>query len=534
MTAQVAAAGQPARSAAGGHNPWLIAIVVSIATFMEVLDITIATVALRHIAGALAASLDQSTWILTSYLVANAIIVPISGWLAAVIGRKRFYMLCVATFTASSLLCGLATSLQALIFFRILQGLGGGGMAPSEQAILADTFPPEKRGQGFAAYGVAVVVAPTVGPTLGGWITDHFSWHWIYFINVPMGLLSLFLVGWLVSEPAATRHERQRLLEDGLKVDYLGFALVALGLGCLEVVLDEGQRNDWFSSRFIVVFAAVSALSLAALVLWEASRKAPIVDVRLIGQRQFGTCFLMMLLIGGILVGTTQIVPQLLQTMFGYTATLAGMALSPGGMVMFVLMPVAGFLTTKVQPKYLVVIGLVLMAYAMWYPTGLTDDITFGYAAWLRVLMALGLPFLFLPLTTASYSGLPPNKTNQAAALFNVARNLGGSIGIALSQTLLQQHQQVHQAMLVANAVPSDVQYQQTLSRATAYFAAQGSAPALAAQQAIAWVGNVIARQSLLLSFIDVCWGFTAIAVLAIPLAFLLRRVKLGQMPVAH
>jgi len=534
MTTAEAISAQPSHSAAGDHNPLLIAIVVSIATFMEVLDITIANVALRHIAGSLSASYDQSTWILTSYLVANAVVLPMSGWLATVIGRKRFYMGCVAVFTLASFLCGIAWSLPSLIAFRVLQGLGGGGLASSEQAILADAFPPEKRGQAFAAYGVAVVVAPTIGPTLGGWITDNASWHWVFFINVPMGLLSLVLVSWLVSEPAAAEAERRELLANGLRIDFLGMALVALGLGALEVVLDEGQRHDWFSSTFITSFALLSFASLVSLVMWELRHEHPVVDVRLLIRRQFGTCFLVMLVVGAILVGTTQLLPQLLQTEFGYTATLAGMALSPSGLVMFCLMPVAGILTGKVQPKYLIAAGMALVAHAMWVPTGLNGNITFGYAVWLRVLLALGLPFLFLPLTIASYAGLPPQMTNQASALFNVARNLGGSFGVSLSQTLLQQREQFHHARFVEHVAPSDPGYQHTVDMLTSYFASRGSDTVAAAHQALGWIAQTIDRQATLIAFIDVSWAFMILALVAIPLAFVLRPVELGKQPMEH
>jgi len=391
----------PERSAAGGHNPYLIAFVVSIATFMEVLDATIANVALRHIAGGLAVGIDESTYIVTSYLVANAIVLSISGWLSTVIGRKRFYMICVAVFSAASLLCGFAWSLQALVLFRILQGLGGGGMATSEQAILADSFPPEKRGQAFAIYGIAVVVAPVVGPTLGGWIADTYSWHWVFLINVPMGLLSLFLVGSLVSEPSGAEQERARLLKDGLRVDYVGFVLVAIGLGALEFVLDEGQRKDWFESNLILGFALASAFCLIALIPWELTRKDPIVDIRLLGRRQFGACFLLMLGTGAIVIATTQILPQLLQTELNYTATLAGLALSPGGVVTMIMMPIVGKLIGLVQPKYLLIAGASIAAIAMWHLTGLTGDISYNYAALSRIYLAFGLPLLFLPVTTA-------------------------------------------------------------------------------------------------------------------------------------
>ncbi|MCK1737971.1 DHA2 family efflux MFS transporter permease subunit [Bradyrhizobium sp. 138] len=517
----------PERSAAGGHNPYLIAFVVSIATFMEVLDTTIANVALRHIAGSLAVGIDESTYVITSYLVANAIVLSISGWLATVIGRKRFYMMCVATFSIASLLCGFAWNLQSLVLFRILQGLGGGGMATSEQAILADSFPPHKRGQAFAIYGVAVVVAPVIGPTLGGWITDTYSWHWVFLINVPMGLLSLLLVGTLVKEPSGAEEERERLLSRGLRVDYIGFLLVAIGLGSLEFVLDEGQRNDWFGSNMIVVFAVLAAVCLLALIPWELSREDPIIDLRLLGRRQFAACFLVMLGTGAVLISTTQLLPQLLQTELNYTAMLAGLALSPGGIATLVLMPVVGRLVSTVQPKYLIMFGAAIVAFSMWHLTGLTGGITYGYAALSRIFLALGLPFLFLPVTTASYDGVPPDKTNQASALINVARNIGGSMGVALAQTVLAQRQQFHQSRLIEHAAPSDLGYQQTIDAMTRYFQAQGSNASDAASQALAWVGRTLQQQVDLLAYIDVFWTLAIIAVLMIPTAAVLRSIDL-------
>ena len=524
----------PERSAAGGHNPYLIAFVVSIATFMEVLDTTIANVALRHIAGGLAVGIDESTYVITSYLVANAIVLSISGWLSTVIGRKRFYMMCVAIFTVSSLLCGFAWNLQALVLFRILQGLGGGGMATSEQAILADSFPPHKRGQAFAIYGVAVVVAPVVGPTLGGWITDTYTWHWVFLINVPMGLLSLFLVGTLVKEPSGAEEEREKLLSKGLRVDYVGFLLVAIGLGSLEYVLDEGQRSDWFGSNMIVFFAVISAVSLLALIPWELTREDPIVDLRLLGRRQFAACFLVMLATGAVLISTTQLLPQLLQSDLNYTAMLAGLALSPGGIATLVLMPVVGRLVSSVQPKYLIMLGATIVAFSMWHLTGLTGDITYGYAAMSRIFLALGLPFLFLPVTTASYDGVPPDKTNQASALINVARNIGGSMGVALAQTILAQRQQFHQSRLIEHAAPSDLGYQQTIETMTRFFQAQGSNASDAASQAVAWVGRTLQHQVDLLAYIDVFWTLAIIAVLMIPTAAVLRPIKLGAPARGH
>lgn len=524
----------PERSAAGGHNPYLIAFVVSIATFMEVLDTTIANVALRHIAGGLAVGLDESTYVITSYLVANAVVLSISGWLSTVLGRKRFYMMCVATFTVASLLCGFAWNLQALVLFRILQGLGGGGMATSEQAILADSFPPQKRGQAFAIYGVAVVVAPVVGPTLGGWITDTYSWHWVFLINVPMGLLSLLLVGTLVKEPSSAEEERAELLSKGLRVDYVGFILIAVGLGALEFVLDEGQRNDWFGSNMILSFALLAAFCLLALIPWELSRDDPIVDIRLLGTRQFGACAVVMLGTFAVLISTTQLLPQLLQTEVGYTAMLAGLALSPGGIATMMLMPVAGRLVSVVQPKYLIMFGAAVAALSMWHMTGLTGDISYGYAALARIYLAIGLPFLFLPVTTASYDGVPPEKTNQASALINVARNIGGSIGVAVAQTLLAQRQQFHQSRLIEHAAPSDLGYQQTIDAMTRYFQAQGSNASDAASQAVAWVGKTLQQQVDFLAYIDVFWTLAIIAALLIPIAATLRSIDLGAPARGH
>ncbi len=524
----------PERSAAGGHNPYLIAFVVSIATFMEVLDTTIANVALRYIAGGLAVGLDESTYIITSYLVANAIVLSISGWLSTVIGRKRFYMICVATFAFASLLCGLAWSLQALVLFRILQGLGGGGMATSEQAILADTFPPEKRGQAFAIYGIAVVVAPVVGPTLGGWISDTYSWHWVFLINVPMGLISLFLVGTLVSEPSGAEKEREELLRNGLRVDYIGFVLVAIGLGSLEFVLDEGQRNDWFGSNMVLGFALTSAFCLIALVIWELIHDDPIVDIRLLGQRQFGCCFLLMLGTGAIVIATTQILPQFLQTELNYTAMLAGLVLSPGGLVTMIMMPITGILIGMVQPKYLIMTGAAIAGLSMWHLTGLTSDISYGYAALARIYLAVGLPLLFLPITTVSYDGVPREKTNQASALINVARNLGGSMGVALAQTLLAQRQQFHQSRLIEHISPSEVGYQQTIDAMTRFFEAQGSNAVDAAGQAIAWVGQTLQHQVDLLAYIDVFWSLAMIGFVMIPLALMLRPIDASSRAQGH
>lgn len=528
MSADVTPGWDPRRSAAGDRNPWLIATVVSIATFMQVLDTSIANVALRQIAGSLAAGASEATWIVTTYLVTSAVIIPISGWLSDVIGRKRYYMLCVALFTLASLLCGLAPNLQMLILFRVLQGLGGGGMAPSEQAIIADSFPPSRRSAAFALYGIAVIVAPTVGPTLGGYITDNYSWHWIFFINVPIGIASLLLVQWLVDEPELLRRERAERLSGGLRIDWMGFFLAAQFLGCLEIVLDKGQEDDWFSSGFIVTFAVLSAIGFLLFVPWELSRDDPIVDVRLMLQRQFGTAFLVMMGVGAVLFGSTQLLPQLLQGSFGYTAMISGLALMPGGIAMLTIMPVAGRLGGSIQPKYLMTAGLVMIAIGMWHSTNIEPDASFSHFAWMRVLQVMGLPFLFVPITTVAYSDLRPESTGQASSLINVARNLGGSIGVSLANTLLAQRAQFHQSRLVEATIPSSGNYQRVIGQVTNFFVGQGSSLIDAQRRAVGWVGQTILSQSVLLSYIDVFWAFTAFALLLVPMALILRRIDLS------
>lgn len=490
---------------------------------MTVLDTSIANVALLHIAGSLGTSVTDATWILTSYLVANAVILPISGWLSAVIGRKRFYMASVGLFSLASLFCGFAPSLPLLIAARALQGIGGGGMAPSEQSMLADSFPPSKRSQAFAVYGVAVIVAPAVGPTLGGYITDNVSWHWIFFINVPIGLLSMLLVSIFVDEPKVLEDERRALWRHGLKVDWIGFVLVALWLGFLEIVLDKGQENDWFNSNAIVLAAMISGLAFLAFVPWELSRKDPIVDVRLVGRRQFGTSFFVMLAVGAMLFSTTQYTPQLLQEQFGYTATWAGLALMPGGVASLIAMITAGRLSQSLAPSVMMAGGLIGIAAGLYGFTHLSPGADFWWFAWARAFQMAALPFLFLTITTYSYVGLPPDKTGQASALINVARNLGGSIGVSLSQTLLERREQFHQSRLVEHVSSSSRAYQETLRSAQAYFIQHGFSAADAQRKAIALIGQTVSTQAALLSYIDVFAALAAFALLLAPAAFLLR-----------
>src|SRR6516162_195557 len=341
----------------GSINPWVIAVTVTLATFMEVLDTSIANVALPHIAGSLSAGADESTWVLTSYLVSNAIVLPLSGWFSGLLGRKRFYMACVALFTLSSFLCGLAPSLGVLVLFRILQGAGGGGLQPSEQAILTDTFPMEKRGMAFAVYGVAVVVAPTIGPWLGGWITDNFSWRWIFYVNIPVGIFSLLLTSLLVSDPP---YMKKANLRAGFRIDYIGIGLISLGLGSMQIILDKGQRDDWFASNFIVAFFALMLVGIVAGIVWEWREKEPVVDLKMLKDRNFAIATLAMFFLGFVLYASTVLIPQLLQQLMGYTAQLAGMALSPGGAVIMCMMPIVGILVSKMDTRILIAFGCVV------------------------------------------------------------------------------------------------------------------------------------------------------------------------------
>jgi MFS transporter, DHA2 family, multidrug resistance protein len=528
MNDQRSYSGPESRSAAGDRSPWLIAVVVSIATFMVVLDTAIANVSLRYIGGSLAISVDESTWVVTTYLIANAVVLPVSGWLSNVIGRKRFYMLCVAIFTVASLLCGFASSLWSLILFRILQGLGGGGMPTSEQAMLADTFSPRQRPQAFALYGIAVIVAPTVGPTIGGWITDNYSWHWIFFINVPIGIISLILVQWLVVEPEVLKRERREYLARGFKIDWQGFVLIALTFGSLEVVLDRGQIEDWFHSTYIITFATISVCAFIFFIPWELTHNDPIVDIRLLCRRQFGMSFVVMMAVGAILFGSNQITPQLMQTNFPYTAMLSGLAVMPGGLVMMFMMPVAGLMIPYMQPKYWMAIGLSAIAMSMWYSTSLAPDASFSYFAWVRIFQVVGLPFMFIPINSVAYDGLPAQKTSEGSALMNVARNLGGSFGVSLANVELLQRSQFHQARLTESVIPSSPEYQSTLKHIMQYFTQVGP-PADARGEAIGYIGHMISGQATLMAYIDIFYTWAIFAVLLIPIVLLLiRRVAPG------
>jgi DHA2 family multidrug resistance protein len=429
----------------------LIAIVATLATFMEVLDTSIANVSLPHIAGNLGASVNDSTWVLTSYLVANAIVLPATAFLTAVLGRKRYYLLSVAVFTVSSLLCGVAPNLESLVLFRLLQGLGGGGLQPLTQAILVDTFPVRLRGMGMAVYGMTVVVAPVIGPTLGGWITDNYSWRWVFLINVPVGIAALTMNARFLSDPPFLR---RRLGADRWRGDFFGLGFLAVGLGSLQLALDLGEREDWFSSNWITAAAVTAVVALVGGVVWSLRRRDPMVDLRVLKDRNLALACLHMLVFGGVLYGTTALLPLLLQTQFDYTAMQSGMALSPGGIVVAVLMPLVGFMVTRVDPRWMIVLGVVVISASLLQMAGFSPQVDFRTVVLARMLQGFGLAFIFVPINTIAYANVAAIERNAASSLVNIARNIGGSIGIGLISTFVARGSQHHRAVMVEHASP--------------------------------------------------------------------------------
>ncbi len=502
-------------------NPWLIAVVVALAAFMEVLDTSIANVALPHMAGDLGASNDESTWVLTSYLVSNAIVLPLSGWLAGLFGRKRFFLLCIFMFTLSSLACGIAPSLGMLIFFRVVQGIGGGGLQPMAQAILADTFPPQKRGLAFALYGITTIMAPTIGPTLGGWLTDNYSWRWIFYINLPVGILTLLLVLRTVEDPPYIARNRNA----GVRVDYIGIGLLALGVGALQVLLDKGQEEDWFGSHFIVALAVISAGCLISLVIWELHTRTPVIDVRMFKSFNFAVASLMMFFLGVLLFSSLVMMPQFLQTLMGYTAQSAGLVLSGASLIILFEMPITGQLTTKIPTKYIMAFGWICLAFGMYYSTrGLDLLISFQSASRLRMVQAFGLGFLFVPISLSAYIGIPAEKGNNVSGLVNFMRNIGSSVGTSMVTTLLARRSQFHQSVLAYHATNYDPAFRNQLDGLSGQLFHAGVSAPDAQVQAYGRLYQSMQAQSQTLAYIDTFKVLAIAAAIMFLMAFIVRK----------
>jgi MFS transporter, DHA2 family, multidrug resistance protein len=516
------------------HSQWAIAITVTMATFMELLDTSISNVSLPHIAGGLGTSYDESTWILTSYLVANAVVLPMSAWLSRVFGRKRYYMMSVALFTVTSFLCGTAPSLALLIMFRVLQGLGGGGLAPVEQAILVDTFPKEKLGGAFALYSMAIVTAPAVGPPLGGWITDSFSWRWVFFINVPIGLLSLLLSSRLVHDPPEFTKERREAWRGGhLRIDQIGIVLIAIGFACLEVVLDRGERDDWLGSHFITTFLVIAVVAITIAIWWEWHHHEPVVELTLLRERNFALACIYYFLFGFGLFGSTVLIPEILQTLFGYTATDAGLVLGPGAAMITILAPFVVRIVPRVGAKRLLGASFTIAALSMFYYSGLTTQTDYFNFAFARVYQGFGYAFMFVPVTQLAYSYLPKNKNNKGSSLTNLCRNWGGSFGIAFVTTMLQRRAQYHQSVLVSHLTSADGTVQQFVHNTSRYLLTRGTSGPDAIHQSYGLVSSVMTQQATMLAAMDCFHLLGLVVILGLPLAFLIRHFDIGAAPSA-
>ncbi len=497
-------------------NPWIVTISVMLATFMEILDTTVVNVAIPHISGNLASTVDEGTWVVTSYLVSNAIILPMSGWLARYLGRKKLLLLCVGGFTLTSLLCGLATSLSSLIFFRVLQGLTGGGLQPLAQAILLETFPREKHGQAMAAFGVGILLAPILGPTLGGWITDNYSWRWIFYLNLPVGVFSLVMMSRFIFDPPYIKRSAGR-------VDLWGIGLLALGFGTLQVVLDTGQRKDWFASHYIRFFAALCVIGLIAFVIRELMAKEPVVDLRALTNRSFSAGVFLITLLGFVLYASLVLLPIYLQTLLGYPAYDAGLALSPRGVGSLVMMPVTGYLTSKIDPRKILVVGLLLGALTMFQLSHLNLNAGYWDIFWPQVLQGVGLACLFIPLMALSVASIQKEKMGNATSIFNLMRNIGGSFGIAIMTTFLARRNQFHQTRLVERINPANPEAREMLYGMQAWFHTHGFDKATALRKSLAATYRLLQAHAAMLSFVEAFWVMAVIFLGMLPFLLILQ-----------
>ncbi len=508
-------------------NPWIIATAVMLSTFMEVLDTTVVNVSLPHIAGSLSASVDEATWTLTSYLVANAIILPITGWLSNYFGRKRLLMMSVTGFTISSFLCGLAPNLPALIIFRIIQGACGGGLQPISQAVLLESFPPEDRGKAMGFWGLGIVVAPMLGPVLGGWLTDSYSWRWVFYINIPVGILALIMTQLFVFDPAYIRRASSR-------IDYWGIGMLAVGVGALQVVLDKGQEKDWFSSDLILRLAVISAVALIAFVIYELLVKHPVVDLRAFKERTYSTGVFLMTVLGFVLYGSLVILPIFLQTILGYPALNAGIAMFPRGLGSFIAMPVIGMIMVRFDPRKLLTIGVVACVLSLVLLGSLNLNVGYWEIFWAQFLQGLSLGFLFVPLTTVTMDPIPNEKMGNATSIFNLMRNIGGSMGIALSTTLVARSEQRYINVLGKHVNPYNMQTHMMFNGLRSYFMSSGSDAATATQRAYAAMFGLVQRHAAMLSFNYTNWTLAVLFVAVIPFIFLMKRPKNGKGMPAH
>jgi DHA2 family multidrug resistance protein len=507
-------------------NPWLIAVVVTMAAFMEILDTTIVNVSLPHIAGSVSASYDDATWTLTSYLVANGIVLPISGFLGRLIGRKRYFLICIAMFTVCSFLCGTATSLSQLVIYRLLQGFFGGGLQPNQQSIILDTFPAAKRSQAFSVVAVAVIFAPAIGPTLGGWLTDNYSWRWIFFINIPVGLIAFFAVTALVEDPPWVERQQAR----GNETDWVGLGLIALGLGCLQVMLDRGEDADWFSSGFIRLTAIMAALGISGAVVWLSTTRKPVVNLRVFLDRNFAVGSVVIFGMGAVLYSGSILLPQLAQQRLGYTALLSGLVLSPSALLLVLLVPIIGrIVLPRVQARFVIATGFFVIGLAFAYSHTLTPDVSFDRLVLLRVFQITGLAFLFVPNSTITYSTLPKELNGDASALYVMVRNIAGSIGISLATAMVAQRTQVRRAYLANHLTPFDQPYQDLLTQNAHALQGLGHGAAAAQGGASGLINQALTQQAAILAYTDV-FAYCAIAAFCVvPLAFLFKSTRRPQ-----
>jgi DHA2 family multidrug resistance protein len=522
MSAEAAAA-EPWRS---DVNPWIIAASVMLATFMEVLDTSVANVALPHIAGNLSASTEESTWVLTSYLVSNAIILPATGWLSSYFGRKRFLIFCIVMFTVSSAMCGAAASLGFLVVARILQGAGGGALQPIAQAVLLESFPPAKRGAAMAVYGLGVVVAPIIGPTLGGWITDNYSWRWIFYINIPIGMLAVFMAQTFLTDPPYLRKAKVG------QIDYIGFGLMAIGLAAFQIMLDKGQQEDWFESTFIVVLAAVAVATLAGFVVRELTTAEPIVDLHVFKNRNFAVGTFMMAVMGAVLYGTIALLPLFLQTMLGYPALESGMTVSPRGFGSMISMVIVGRLVAKMDGRMLIAFGFAILGFATYLLTDINLQITSSTVMWPNVISGLAMGFIFVPLTTVAMGTLANEQMGNATGIYNLMRNSGGSIGIAAATALLSRSAQTHQAVLSAHLTPYDSPFRSAVERIGGGLAGH-LAPGASTRAAYGMIYGELVKQANVLAFVDTFRLLAVMCFFCVPLVFLFKRVKAKKGPAA-